>query len=345
MKNIVCICDCVIDEKLMEPLKGLEQFGAKVSFVYDPHCTSIKKITESMLVYERQGVDELEASQEVIEACSKANIIVSHVGIVNSQIIKAASELEYVCILRSGYENTNVETLKECGVKLVNAPTRSADAVADFTVGMMIAENKNIAKAHHDMMNGKWIKKYPNFDYSHDLRKSTIGIIGYGQIGQRVIKRLQAFGCKIVVHDPFVPEADLVKQGVDARPLNELLAISDYVSLHMRLSEQNENYFSKPQFEMMKPTAYFINTSRAGLVCEDDLLDALENKVIGGAGIDVFNEEPLANKRYLELDNITVTPHVAGTSVDTFSNSVEICCDSIEQILNDQAIQYLVKLG
>ncbi len=334
--KILCACDFAINEKVMEPMKELEEkFGVEVELFHDEQMQTPKDITTVMLKTEQEGADASPANPKLVEAAKDADIIVVHAAPVNTEVIENAEKLKYVAVLRSGIENVNEKLCEERGIKIVNAPGRSAHAVADCTVGLMLAEMKNIARGHKGLMEGKWIKQFVNFNYTHDMRKCTVGIIGAGQIGQKVISRLKGFECKVIVHDPFVPTEVLEKQGLVPVSLDELLKQSDFVSVHLRLSEKTEKFIGKREFDLMKETAYFINCARAGLVDEEALVDALKNKTIGGAGLDVFNEEPLGeDSPFLKLDNVTITPHVAGTSVDTFGNSVEIIKEILEGILS-----------
>ena len=239
--------------------------------------------------------------------------------------------------MRGGYENADVPLLTEKGIKLINAPWRSANAVADFTVGMMIAENKNIARSHHLLMEGKWCKKYDNQGYIHDMRKMTVGIIGYGYIGQRVRMRLQGFECKVLVHDPYADPKQFAEHNVEFVSRDELLQRSDIVTLHLRLSEKTERFIGRDELSKMKPTAYLINTARAGLVDTVALADALRAHTIGGAAVDVYDVEPLpADHPYLKLSNITLTSHLAGTSCDTMMTSVEIGLEDLKRYLTGE---------
>lgn len=129
-------------------------------------------------------------------------------------------------------------------------------------------------------MEGQWKKQFTNFMYTRDLRRCTVGIIGAGVIGGKVIQRLRAFGSRIVVYDPYVSREVLTERGLEAVTLEELLSISDIVSIHLRLSEQTKHFLGEREFALMKKTAYFINTARAGLIDEPALIRALQEKRI-----------------------------------------------------------------
>lgn len=333
-RKILVVSDGGVTPDLMKKMFELEQYGAEVTMIEDKDMNNMGAITDRMLQIELGGVDAAPTYKPLLDACEDKDIIVVHVASINREVINAAKNLKVAAVLRGGYENADVEALTERGIKLINAPWRSAHAVADFTVGMMIAENKNIARSYKLICEGKWCKKYANQEYIHDMRTLTVGLIGFGYIGRQVAKRLSGFGSKVVIYDPFLDPKVITEAGYNAVTFEELLAQSDFVSIHIRLSEKTTKFFGAKEFAKMKPSAYFINTARAGIVDTGALIHALQTKSIGGAAIDVFDEEPLpSDSPLLKLDNITLTSHLAGTSCDTMRNSVEIGFDDIKNYL------------
>ena len=332
--KILLVSDGGVTKELMRKMYELEPYGAEITLVEDTDMPSMGDITDRMGLLERKGIDAAPSCQAILDHCADQEIIVVHVASINREVIAASPGLKVAAVLRGGTENADAAALKAKGIQLINAPWRSADAVADFTVGMMIAENKNIARAHRLLFEGRWCKNYVNQSYIHNMNRSTVGIIGFGYIGRRVAERAKAFGSRIVAFDPFQKPEVIEKAGYTALPLEELLKQSDYLTIHMRLSDQTKGYLGEKEFSLMKSTAYFINTARAGLVDTQALLKALQTKSIGGAAIDVFDQEPLApDHPFLKLDNITLTPHLAGTSCDTMRNSVDICFEDIKNYL------------
>lgn len=332
--KVLLVADGGVTPELMKKMFELEKYGADVTMVEDKDMYAMGPITDRMLQIEKGGVNAAPTCEALLENCRDKDIIVVHVASINKEIINACEKLKLVAVLRGGYENADVNELTKKGIKLINAPWRSANAVADFTVGMMIAENKNIARSHKMIFEGKWCKKFVNQKYIHDMCECTVGIIGFGYIGQRVVERLKGFGSKVVVYDPFIDPEIIKNHGCIPVSLDQLLKQSDFVTVHLRLSEKTEKFIGKKELEKMKSTAYLINTARSGLVDTDALVDALKNKRIGGAAIDVFDQEPLpSDSPFLELDNITLTSHLAGTSCDTMKNSVEIGFDDIKNYL------------
>lgn len=336
--KILCVYDGGITRELMEQMKGLEEYGAEVSFAEDKEMYAMGPITDRMLLIEQKGIDAAPTCQALLEQCRDKDILVVHVASINKQVIEACPNLKVAVVLRGGFENADVSELTKRKIPLINAPWRSADAVADFTVGMMIAENKNIARSHKLIFDGQWCKKYANQEYIHNMRNCTVGLIGYGYIGSRVAKRLSGFESRVIVYDPFVKREELEKEGVETvGSLDELLAQADFVSMHLRLSKHTEKFMGKEEFAKMKSTAYFINTARAGIVDTEALINALQTKQIGGAAIDVYDIEPLPKDHpYLQLDNITLTSHLAGTSCDTMRTSVEIGFKDLKSYLTGE---------
>ncbi len=343
--KILCVYDGGITKELMEGMKELENYGAEVSFVEDKDMYAMGPITDRMLLIEQKGVDAAPTCKEFLEACKDKDILVVHVASINKEIIDACPNLKVAAILRGGIENADIKALDERKIPLINAPWRSADAVADFTIGMMIAENKNIARSHKLIFEGNWCKKYANQEYIHNMRNCTVGLIGYGYIGSRVAKRLIGFESKVLVYDPFVDNSKIKGENIECVGLDELLEKSDFISIHLRLSEKTQHFMDKQKFNKMKNTAYFINTARSGLVNTEDLVEALKNNEIGGAAVDVFDVEPLPlNHPYLKLNNITLTSHLAGTSCDTMRTSVEIGIQELKKYLMGQPMENIRNL-
>lgn len=335
--KILLVADGGVTPALMQKFYELEKMGAEVTMVEDKDMNAMGPITNRMLLIEQEGIDKAPNCDALLNACEDKDIIVVHVASINKDVLEKAKNLKLVAVLRGGVENADLALLKEKQIPLISAPWRSAHAVADFTVGMMIAENKNIARSYHAIREGNWRKNYTNQAYIHDLRTRTVGICGFGYIGQRVVERLRGFGCKILVTDPFAKAEDVSKAGAKLVTKTDLLAQSDYISLHLRLTKETTHYISAEELKRMKDTAYLINTARSGLINTTDLIASLQNKSIGGAAIDVFDDEPLpADSPFLTLDNVTLTSHIAGTSADTMRNSVEIGFDNLKAYLQNQ---------
>lgn len=342
--KILVACDCYVTPEMIDKIKDLEKYGNEV-VVYDNKLLETKEaFAEYMLKTELEGAEAVEAGDEFVRLAEDADIIAVHLTPVNKKVIDNAKKLKLVAVMRGGVDSVNVDLLHEKGIIVTNAPWRSAFAVADFTVGMMISEVKNIAKSHHLLMEGKWEKEYPNDINYIDMRNRTIGLIGFGYIGQRVQQNLSGFGSKVIVHDPFMDDERVQKLGGNPVSLDELLSTSDIISLHLRYSEKTKNFIGKKEFAKMNEKATLINTARAGLVDQEAMIEALENKKILGAAVDVYHEEPLPKENaYTKLDNITLTPHIAGVSNDTISNAVEIISEDLNRYFKNEKMKCVVR--
>lgn len=334
--KIVCICDAGAPEMLMENVKKLP--GCDVDLFIDPAMLDIKNLTAVERMAEKGGSEAFEASPELIGAVTGADAIITHVTPVNKAMLDAASGLKYLGVMRTGYEHINMDVCNERGVTVFNAEGRNAVAVADQTVAMMLCEMRNIARGHAALMSGKWIKTFPNVMYSHDMKNCTVGIIGVGKIGTLVAQRLKGFGCRILGCDLYLPEDEIIKRGCDeAVSKEELLKRSDFVTMHMIYNEGDPHLIGAGELALMKKTAILVNCARSGLVDTEALVEALKENRIGGAAVDVFDQEPLPEDHaFLSLGNITITPHSAGTSIDAFTNSLVIIMDQFGQILRGE---------
>lgn len=346
MKKILCISDVGIDKENMEKGFGyLREFGAQIEIVEDPFNKNRGELQTSFRKMEAEGPDVLPPIEEVLEKVKDANILVAHLNPVCSAYLEAAEKLEMVALLRSGMENVNKEKAKEKGVKIVLCPGRVSTPVADFTVGLMLAETRNIVRGDKGMRAGKWEVAYPNDGRIHTLRNAVVGLIGYGQVGSKVAARLVPFGANVIVYDPYCTPERIEQAGFKPVSLEELLKTSDIVSMHFRLTPETEKMIGAEQIAMMKPSAYLVNTARAGLVDEEALVKALEEKRITGAALDVYMEEPLPLEHPLrKLENVTLIPHLAGVCCELEELSMEILSVDLEHYLKGEKLNNEVKI-
>jgi D-3-phosphoglycerate dehydrogenase len=296
----------------------LEKRGVSLQ-TFDWKLSGFPELQNINHLVEKEGSDAYDPPEYVYEAVRDADILITEFCPVPRSLIDKAANLKVVGVLRAGVENVNVSRATERGVLVYNTPGRNSDSVADFTVGMIICEARNIARGHHGLKNGQWLREYPNSGRIPDLPGKTVGLVGLGEIGRKVAKRLQGFDMRVLGSDPYVKTPP---PGVEMVALERLMAESDFVSIHARLTQENEGMIDRGLIARMKSTAYLINTSRAGLVDEQALFEALRDRRIEGAALDVFTKEPPGRDHPLVLlDNVTLTPHMAGGSNDAFFNS------------------------
>lgn len=323
----LAIADLFIDKKMMENgLQDLVEKGIEVEVREWKH-ESIEKLQEDNIKSEQEGSEAVFLPNALIEGIEQFDIVITQFAPIGKEVLDRCSNLKVLGVLRAGIENVNAEYAESKGVKVLNTPGRSITSVSEFAVGMILSEIRNISRANRKLKNGIWEKHYPNGVLSPELKKSTIGLIGYGAIGQRVADLLRPFGCEIIFYDGYY-NGETVDKQVDT--LDELVASADIISMHYRLTEKTKHMLNRHHFELMKDNAIVINTARSGLISEPDLIAALQENKITGAAVDVFDQEPLPSDHpYLSLENITITPHIAGSTYGNFADSPVILSERI----------------
>jgi D-3-phosphoglycerate dehydrogenase len=222
------------------------------------------------------------------------------------------------------------------GVTVVNTPGRNASAVAEFTLGAILAETRNITRGHDALRAGLWRGDLYRADATgEELSELTVGVIGYGAIGSRVVRLLRAFGARVLVADPYVQlSAADAADGVRLVDKRDLLAEADVVTLHARVTPETTGFIDADAFARMKPGATFVNTARGPMVDYAALADALEAGRLRGAMLETFAVEPVpADWRLLRLPNVTLTPHIAGASLKTVKIAAAQAAEEIRRRL------------
>jgi len=257
-----------------------------------------------------------------------------------------AATLEFVAIAVDGEDESDlsriidiIKAARERGITVVNTPGRNASAVAEFTIGAILAETRKITQGHDALRRGEWRGDLYRADLTgQELSEMTVGLIGYGEVGRRVVKLLKAFGCRILVSDPYVQlSADDLRDGVIQCSLDRILAEADVVSLHPRVTAETTKMINRETLGQMKDGAYLINTARGPLVNYDDLYEALVARKLKGAMLETFDVEPVPpDNRFLKLDNVTLTPHIAGASVKTVSYAAGLAAEEVRRYLSGE---------
>jgi D-3-phosphoglycerate dehydrogenase len=251
--------------------------------------------------------------------------------------------LKVLGVIRAGLENVNVAAATKLGIAVVNAVGRNADSVSDFAVGLLLAECRNIARGHANVVKNNFDRQFSNSGQIPDLRGKTVGIFGFGIIGRLVAEKLSGFRVNVLVYDPFLKAEDVLDAGAKLTDKETLFRESDFISVHARYTEETRHVIGVREFALMKPTAYFINTARSGLVDYDALANALSERRIAGAGLDVFDEEPLSEDNpLLSLPNVTLTPHIAGATIDAARNSPKLIFERIAKIIRAEKPEALL---
>lgn len=268
-----------------------------------------------------EGLKEyLGTPAQVIEHVADAQVLVTHLAPLSESIFAKLPALKLVAVSRGGPVNIDMQAAARRGVTVVNTPGRNASAVAEFTIGAIITETRNITKGHDALRQGVYRGDLYRADVAGDeLSDLAVGVIGYGNVGNRVVRLLRAFGCRILVHDPYVQlSPDDAQAGVEHVSLQQILAESDVVTLHPRVTEETRGMMDATAFASMKPGATLINTARGPLVDYDALYEVLRDGHLRGAMLETFSIEPVPPEwPLLKLPNVTLTPHIAGASLKT----------------------------
>ena len=264
--------------------------------------------------------------EELIDFCKDADAIIVGVEKINSSILKRLPNLKYIAKYGVGIDNIDIDSCKERGVLIGWTGGVNKRSVAELTLGYMLILMRNIFSSYSDLKKLRWIK-----DGGNSLYNKKIGIIGIGNIGQDLIKLLSVFDCEILAND--ISENSSLSKKLNFKYVTKefLYRNSDIVTLHVPLTSSTKKMINTKVFNKMKNSSILINTSRGGVVCEKDLIDALKNKKIHSAALDVFQYEPLKNKELVRLSNIICTPHIAGNSKEAV---IEMGNSAISHLIN-----------
>lgn len=251
---------------------------------------------------------------ELLTALSKGvdAVLIRSATKMNAEAISAAKGLKVIARAGVGLDNVEIPAATAAGVMVVNAPTSNIVSAAELAIGLLLACARSISPAHAALRGGKWARsKYTGAE----LFEKTLGIVGFGRIGQLVAHRMQAFGMDVVAYDPYLQPAKAAQLNVKLVELDELLKVSDFITIHLPKTKETANLIGTEALKKVKPTVRIINAARGGVLDESALYEALKNGKVAGAGLDVFATEPCTDSPLFTLDNVVATPHL-GASTD-----------------------------
>ena len=316
-----------ITRKLLpELVKALEE-----NYVVDMWEESERAIPRDELLRRVQGVH---------------GIICMLTDAIDQEVLDAAgSQLEAVSTMSVGFDHVSTSLLKERGIKLGYTPNVLTDSVADTAIALMLTASRRLPEAIDAAKGGAWGTWAPYWLTGHDLSRATVGIVGLGAIGAEVAKRLSGFGCKILYSNRTRKEELEKVLEVEYVSQDELLARSDFVSVHSALTPETQHTCNQAFFAKMKQTAVFINTSRGGLVDQEALYNALKSKTIYAAGLDVTTPEPLPTDNPLfNLPNCVILPHIGSASIRTRYEMTRLAVANLHAALLGEPMEYEVAL-
>jgi len=254
--------------------------------------------------------------QELLLHVADADGLIVQWAKINREVIQSLTKCKVISRYGIGVDMIDLAAAGERGIPVCNTPDYCIDEVSTHTLTFLLMLNRQILPQHQHVRSGKWGPPSPTPPAR--LSTQTLGVVGMGNIGNVVVRKALAFGLKILVYDPYLSAERIADMGAEKATLTDLLRRSDFITLHCPLNEETHHLISTPQFAIMKPTAYLINMARGPIVDQPALVQALADKKIAGAALDVFEVEPPTGEPLLSLDNVIFTPHLSSWSADSF---------------------------
>lgn len=287
--------------------------------------------------------EQLITKEELIDRIKDKDALVSLLSTnIDKAVIDAAPKLQIIANYGAGFNNIEYEYAREKGIDVTNTPKASTNATADLTMALLLASARRVVEGDTLCRTTGFNGWAPLFFRGREVSGKTLGIIGLGEIGQAVARRAKGFDMNILYTGPNRHEER--EKGLEATyvSLEELLKQADFITINAAYNPSMEHMIDKEQLEIMKPTAYLINASRGPVVHEAALADALENKVIEGAALDVFEFEPEINDKLKTLDNVVITPHIGNATFEARDMMADIVTQNVYKKLNGGTPDYII---
>ncbi len=284
--------------------------------------------------------------EELIAAVKDADVVVVNMAPFPAEVIEALERCKLIIRHGIGYDNVDTAACTRCGIRLANVPDYCATEVAEHALALMLACVRKIMQGRKLLEDcsaaGQW--DFTPLGKIYRFEGKTVGIVGCGRIGGRVYRMLGGFGVRRMVVDPYIDNRQMGALGItETYTLEEMLPQADFVTIHTPLNDETRGMFDEPQFKLMKPTAYLINTARAGMVVTDALIKACREGWIAGAGIDVYDKEPPPpDLELFNLPNVTLAPHLGWASEEAGWDIRVKILDDIRAFLRGEPPRYTV---
>lgn len=256
-------------------------------------------------------------------------ILLSHK--ITKNVIEKGKNLKIISNYAVGYDNIDVDYAKKKGIYVTNTPDVLTEATANLTWALILSLTRRIVESDRFTREGKFEGWKPNLFLGIDLKGKTLGILGMGRIGQSVAKKARAFSMKVIYWDK---EEKKTGRNFKFCKLEEILKFSDIISIHLPLTKDTYHLLNKEKFDLIKSGAYMINTSRGEIIDEEALIDALKNKKISGAGLDVYENEPDINKQLFKFKNVVLTPHIGSGTIETRKKMADLAIINVLYVLD-----------
>jgi D-3-phosphoglycerate dehydrogenase len=286
-------------------------------------------------------VDEASGREDAVAAAAAdCEVVVTQMAPITGAVIAAAPKLRLVVCTRGGPVNVNLSAAAKRGIQVSSTPGRNAVAAAEYTLLLMLAAMRGLPVAHNSVVAGLWRSDLYAFDEAGaEIAGSTVGLIGFGEIGRRVAELVQAMGATVLAYDPFIAAGST--DGVVLTDLADLLARSDVVSLHARLTADTAGMIGAREFALMKRGAVFVNTARGGLLDYVAAERALDDGILRALALDVYDEEPVSsNASLLCSSNVVLSPHLAGATRQTAQRAVQMAAAEVARFAAGEPLLY-----
>jgi D-3-phosphoglycerate dehydrogenase len=294
------------------------------------------------LLRERGFEVDVDGDSDLAETIGRYDaIIVRSATKVTADLIARADNLKVIGRAGVGIDNVDVEAATRRGIVVANAPESTVISAAEHTIGLLVALTRNIPQAHAALKQGRWERKTYG---GVELADKTLGVLGFGRIGQQVARRAAGLGMRVVAYDPFVPPDRFRELGVERVETEEdVYAAADFLTLHLPLTDETRRSINAGAFAKMRDGVRIVNAARGDLVDEDDLLEALKSGKVGGAALDVFSTEPYSGP-LLELDNVVATPHLAASTEEAQDRAGVIIAEQVAAALDGGLVTNAVNI-
>lgn len=274
---------------------------------------------------------------EVIESLRGCAAAIAGQELYTAEVFDACPDLRLVVRFGVGFDTVDVDAATERGILVATIPGTTDGGVADHAIGLMIDLAHGISRHDRAMRRGEWRPQR-----GVDMWGATLGIVGLGRIGRAVARRAQGFDMRVIAHEPYPVMEFVTEHRIELLDLDEVLASSDFVTLHLPSMPETERIIDAAKLAVMKPTAFLINTGRGNLVDEDALFEAVKSGEIAGAGIDAWTNEPMTDPRWAELDNVVLTPHSAANTHGVWAASAALAAQIVIKVMRGEQPEQLL---
>ncbi|MDQ0218067.1 C-terminal binding protein [Peribacillus cavernae] len=284
---------------------------------------------------------QCKTEEEVIQIGKDADALLNQYAPVGEKVINELEKCKVISRYGVGVNTIDVQASTNKGIFVSNVPDYGVEEVSNHALALLLSSARKITQLNAHIKSGQWDFKLATPIYR--FSKQTLGVLGFGRIPRVLVKKAQPLGFQILVHDPFVPEDDIRQMGAKPVPFEELLTASDFISIHVPLVESTKHLINKHTIRLMKKNAVIINTARGPIINENDLADALKNRQIAGAALDVAEEEPIPkDSPLLTMSNVILTPHSSWYSEEAMEELRTKTAQNVIEVLSGKKPTYFV---